>query len=217
MKKQNAEQYYNKLADKYELGTQNTWNGPALIEDITLTLTDKTTTVLDIGIGTGQSIERLVASKQYKQIDGIDVSDEMLKICKDKFPSINLYHGDFLSFSDFRLNKYDLIICCGTLEFITDLKVFFEKCKSLLTSDGNLVLTFEPKIYGHTMQSLAVSNLQGQNPLPTDDFFTYRYDIDDFYSLDTQYGFVVKQNNLFVAYKKLNIDIIYSLVYLSLG
>lgn len=216
MKKQDAQQYYDKLADKYELGTQNVWNGPAVIEDITLTLTDETTNILDIGIGTGQSIQKLFTSKQYQHIEGIDVSDEMLKICRDKFPSINVYHGDFLTFTDFQVNKYDLIICCGTLEFITDLNAFFEKCKSLLTSRGNLVLTFEPRIYGYTMQSLAVSNLQAQEPLPTDDFFTYRYDLDEFYALASKNGFVVQQNKLFVAYKKLNIDIIYSLVHLKI-
>jgi ubiquinone/menaquinone biosynthesis C-methylase UbiE len=217
MKNKGAEQYYDSLADKYDFVTQNIWNAPDFIEGLTLTLTDKNTNVLDIGIGTGQSIQKLFASKQFSQIEGIDVSDKILKICKDKFPSINLHHGDFLSFSDFRLSKYDLIICCGTLEFISDLNTFFEKCKSILTSKGNLVLTFEPKIYGYKMQSLSISNLQAEEPLPTDEFLTYRYDIDEFYSLATKNGFEIHQSKLFVAYKKLNLDIIYSLVHLRLA
>lgn len=216
MKKQNAEKFYDNLADKYEVATQNAWTAPTHIESITQTLADKATTVLDIGIGTGQSIEKLFASQQFKQIEGIDTSDKMLKICKAKFPSITLQHGEFLSFSNFTLSNYDLIICCGALEFITDLNLFFQKCKTLLSDKGNLVLTFEPKISEHKIQSLAISNVKSDRVSNIDDFLTYRYDIDEFNSFATKNGFKILKSKLFVSYKKLDTDIIYSLVHLTL-
>lgn len=217
MKVQNTESFYNTLAEKYDVVTDNAWTAPSHVENITQTISGKEVTVLDIGIGTGQSIEKLFSSNQYKLIEGIDSSANMLKICKEKFPSIILQHGEFLSFSNFTLRKYDLIICCGTLEFITDINQFFQKCKALLSENGNIVLTYEPKIIGHKIQAFVDSQVKSERVSNTEDFYTYRYDLDEFNSIAAKNDFNIIKNQLFVSYRKLETDIIYSLVHLTLN
>jgi putative AdoMet-dependent methyltransferase len=51
-------------------------------------------TVLDVGVGTGNLASRFI-DKGIKII-GIDTSHEMLAICKQKYPEIELKLGDFL-------------------------------------------------------------------------------------------------------------------------
>ncbi|MDD5339054.1 MAG: class I SAM-dependent methyltransferase [Dehalococcoidales bacterium] len=65
-------------------------------------------TVLDIGIGTGNLAARFLSNDM--QVIGIDPSSEMLKICGNKFPSINmLLKGDFLHYPE-DLEKVDVIV-----------------------------------------------------------------------------------------------------------
>ncbi len=51
-------------------------------------------TVLDIGVGTGNLASRLTGKDN--KIIGIDTSREMMEICKQKHPEIELKIGDFL-------------------------------------------------------------------------------------------------------------------------
>lgn len=65
-------------------------------------------TVLDIGIGTGNLAARFLSNDM--QVIGIDPSDAMLKICRNKFPSIHvLLKGDFLHYPE-DLEKVDVIV-----------------------------------------------------------------------------------------------------------
>ncbi len=58
-----------------------------------------------------------------------------------KFQDVQLHHGDFMKFVGFKLSSYDLIICSGTLEFISDYYGFFVKCSELLSKYGELIVT----------------------------------------------------------------------------
>jgi putative AdoMet-dependent methyltransferase len=63
--------------------------------------------VLDIGIGTGNLAARFLSNDM--QVIGIDPSDDMLKICRRKFPAIEVMKGDFLHYPS-ALGKVDLIV-----------------------------------------------------------------------------------------------------------
>lgn len=213
---QNTEKYYDQLAAIYDTATAEGWHAPNQVEKITKFLSDKDTNILDIGIGTGQSIQEIFSNNQFKSIEGIDTSGKMLEICKTKYPSIQLHYGEFLSYENFSLDSYDLIICCGALEFIPDLNQFFKKCKQLLSSKSNLVLTYEPRIYAHKIQAKSKSGASSERVNEVADFVTFRYNLNEFNEIAANNGFEILKNELFVSYRKLDSDIIYSLVHLVL-
>ncbi|NPD88260.1 MAG: N-6 DNA methylase [Asgard group archaeon] len=63
--------------------------------------------VLDSGCGRGVFLEQLLADK-YSNIEGIELDNELIKICKSKFPQIKFYHEDYLDWEP--KEKYDIII-----------------------------------------------------------------------------------------------------------
>jgi putative AdoMet-dependent methyltransferase len=63
--------------------------------------------LLDIGIGTGNLAARFLSNDM--QIFGIDPSKDMLKICRNKFPTIEVMEGDFLHYPS-ALEKVDVIV-----------------------------------------------------------------------------------------------------------
>jgi len=68
---------------------------------------NKYSSVLDIGIGTGNLAARFL--NRGMQVVGIDPSMDMLKICRQKFPEIKVIKGDFLHYPR-ALGKVDLIV-----------------------------------------------------------------------------------------------------------
>ena len=64
------------------------------------------TSLLDVGCGTGRYLELL---KDFYEVEGLDLSAEMLAVARERCPSIVLHEADLV---DFRLGrKYD-VVCC---------------------------------------------------------------------------------------------------------
>lgn len=62
--------------------------------------------LLDVACGTGIHLKYL---REYFQVEGLDLDDEMLNAARKKFPDIVLHHGDMV---DFRIRqKFDVITC----------------------------------------------------------------------------------------------------------
>jgi SAM-dependent methyltransferase len=110
----NAE-YYNAFASTYdmEFADELGWYYPAAIAEIyrdACTSTD--TPIADIGCGTG-----LVASAlgfPRAQIDGIDISAEMLRVAEEKQLYRTLYEVDLTKSVDLIANDYGAVLSAGT-------------------------------------------------------------------------------------------------------
>ncbi len=99
--------------------------------------------VLDIGCGTGRLM--LPLARQGVEIDGLDASNDMLKICREKFNKeglkTTLYTKKFQSFDTEK--KYKTIYCAGNIQFIDS---FFQTLMALqnihssLQKDGKLII-----------------------------------------------------------------------------
>ena len=112
---------------------------------------DKNIEILDIGCGTGFSMEYL-KSLGYRNIDGIDPSREMVKIAKQK--KLNVRIGGF---EDLRRisKKYGLIISISALQWVMankeglELKNIIKKIGKqlfrLLKQEGSCVIQFYPQ------------------------------------------------------------------------
>lgn len=63
-------------------------------------------TLLDVACGTGKHIEHI---RKFIKPEGLDLSDELIAIAKERCPELNFYKGDM---TDFNLEKkYDVVTC----------------------------------------------------------------------------------------------------------
>lgn len=205
-------QYYDKLAKVYDRATEppGAWAPPIYIASVIKANGLAQGRILDIGIGTGRSIETLYEAG-CRDIIGVDCSANMLAECRSKYPDIVLIEGRFeeVNLTDFA--PFDLIISSGVLEFIDDLPVAIRKAAGLLKEGGMFLFTYEPLIDGHEVQrepkSLVVSNQTSEFFVP--DFFTYRYRPSTINDNIHAAGLTIQSDDEFVSYKKLDNLIIY--------
>jgi len=105
-------------------------------------LNDKKLTVLDIGIGTGALSTELY--KNGYKITGIDFSEEMIKICKEKMPLAKMIQYDFSKGFPDELNgeKYDYIISTYASHHLNDSEkiIFIKKLFKKLNATGLLII-----------------------------------------------------------------------------
>ena len=107
-------------------------------------------TVLDIGFGTG-----ILSKKLYDEgmeIFGIDFSQEMIKLAKEKMPNAAFYQYDFSKGIPCELSemKFDYIICTYAIHHLTDADkvVFIKELQNRLNPNGEILLgdvAFETK------------------------------------------------------------------------
>ena len=105
-------------------------------------LSKKGVNILDIGIGTGILCGELY-KKGYK-ITGIDFSDEMIKICREKMTSARLIKHDFTKGlpKSIKNDFFDIIICTYAMHHLDDDSkiVFIKELLDILDKKGLLMI-----------------------------------------------------------------------------
>ncbi|MFC1625661.1 class I SAM-dependent methyltransferase [Patescibacteria group bacterium] len=108
--------------------------------------------VLDLGCGQGRSIDVLRGCKYLdKNITGVDISKDLLKVAQKRFPDIGFVKGDVLSV-DFPDSSFDTILTVMVLHFFTpnELSKIFSKCHRWLGNNGQFVLaTLHPSRFAY--------------------------------------------------------------------
>ena len=99
----------------------------------------KDDTLLDLGIGTGLSSH--LFHQMGLKIYGIDNSEEMLHVCKEKEIAEDLKLSDLGDTFPYDERKFDHIISAGVFHFFENLEHFFEESKRLLKRGGTLSFT----------------------------------------------------------------------------
>lgn len=92
--------------------------------------------ILDVGCGTGAEMAFL---QQYGEIYGVDTSEEMINVCKNR----KLSNSIVVSANNlpFKNEMFDLVTCLDTLEHIEAEKRTIEEIYRVCKNNGHLVLT----------------------------------------------------------------------------
>ena len=141
-KTQEQKEYYNKTAkeyDKWHIETKSAkisdaWNFANLKKFVANNKIHKT---LDLGCGTGRLSNSLLQISD--QVYGVDVSTEVLKIAKKKYPKLKLSQAEVtdLPYQD---NYFDLIIINGSLHHFFAVEETLKEAYRVLKSGGLLVI-----------------------------------------------------------------------------
>lgn len=147
--------YYDKDAKDFE---KRYWNNKAL-QRIRQAFREEVKrepfqSALEVGIGPGFDLIHFAKLFPKAQVDGIDVSSEMVNLADSKLKSLSANNARVAVGSVenigalFPIQKYDLIyVFFGALNTVEDLSKALEILKSYLNPQGRMVLTFVNKWY----------------------------------------------------------------------
>lgn len=144
---------------------------PEEIVDIMLEQSNLKMPILETGFGEGSFLYGL-NKLEYKNVYGIEYSEDFFKKAKEKFPSFKLIHGDFLKYKE---NKFNTVI--GNPPYIS-VRHLEEEMKALTRSiigKGDINL-----YYAFIVHSMELLNEGGEISyiLPYDFFFnTFAFDL----------------------------------------
>ncbi len=97
--------------------------------------------VLDIGCGTGTLLQTLLSFVSETNLVGVDPSQEMLNVAKNKLPkTIELKQGDAekLPFPD---NCFDWVISTNSFHYFSHPEKAIAEAKRVLKTNGSVVIT----------------------------------------------------------------------------
>jgi predicted TPR repeat methyltransferase len=136
---QNQDDADRKQAEQYDEEALATgWQGPALVFQLASRSIEPGQTILDIGIGTGLGSERLAQAGLH--VYGMDISDDMLEICRKKGFTAGLVCHDLTivpyPFSDASFNH---VVSTGVFQFFSDLDRVFGEVQRVLPGGGMFI------------------------------------------------------------------------------
>jgi len=109
------------------------------IKSILSLLDKKPKKILDYGCGTG-ILCPYIKAKFNSSYTGIDISKDMLKLAKAKFPEAKLLQMDGESLK-FKPNSFDAVIVFGSLHHVPDPKKAVMEIRKVLSSNGVLLIS----------------------------------------------------------------------------
>ncbi len=135
MNKQDIITFFDSLADKWD---DDMIRSDAIIEKILdISAIHEGVSVLDVACGTGVLIPDY-AKRNVTDITGIDISSNMVKIAKQKFPQINFICGDAESHNFGR--TFDRIMIYNAFPHFPNQDKLFEHLSSFLNIGGVLTV-----------------------------------------------------------------------------
>jgi len=127
------------MAANYDEKAQATgWQGPAVVFGLAFKYTEPGQTLLDIGIGTG--LGSALFHKAGLNVIGMDISEEMLEVCRNKgFAAGLVCHDLTVSPYPFGDASCDHAVSTGVFQFFENLDTVFGDVSRILRDGGIFV------------------------------------------------------------------------------
>lgn len=101
--------------------------------------------ILDIGVGTGQSLAGLLTRFSDSAIIACDIALPMLKQCRQRHQCADILVCNDAEQLPFKDNSIDLIFSTSTFQWCADVNPVLSECRRILSDDGALIFsTFGP-------------------------------------------------------------------------
>ena len=103
---------------------------------------DPNQTVLDVACGTGELEGLLLQENPQQKITGVDISQEMLEVAKQKlaaYPQVS-WQSAKASELPFDRCSFDVVVCASSFHYFDDPLDSLTEIKRVLNSDGSLII-----------------------------------------------------------------------------
>ena len=119
--------------------------------------------VLDLGCGTGGTLQHLI-DLGYKHLNGIDLSQTALKICRER--GLSVEQGDIKDLSPLPKQHFQAVICSDVLTYLPSAlhSSRLEEIRSLLKEDGILIFNMPAHKYFSGIHDLVVGTVERTKP-----------------------------------------------------
>ncbi len=170
------------------------WQGPALVFRLASCSIEPGQTILDIGIGTGLGSERF--ARAGLRVYGMDISDDMLEMCRKKGFAARLVRHDLTVFPyPFDDASCNLVVSTGVFQFFSDLDKVFLEVHRILPGRGLFIFITGDRGPGEPCE-VVVGPEQTGTGLPVTMFRHTREQIEEWlvknrFRLDDSAGFMV--------------------------
>ena len=136
---QNQDDADRKQENQYdEVALATGWQGPALVFRLASPTLEPGQTILDIGIGTGLGSERFAQAGLH--VHGMDISEDMLEICRGKGFTVGLVRHDLRIFPyPYDTASFNHVVSTGVFQFFSDLDRIFLEVHRILSGEGRFI------------------------------------------------------------------------------
>jgi predicted TPR repeat methyltransferase len=125
----------SQMANEYDRKKEQGWHGPEVVFGLVYSFVNPGESVLDIGIGTG--LGSLLFHKAGLHVYGMDMSPEMLKVCRKKgFAEDLKVHDLTVEPYPYSTTSLDHAVCIGVLNHFEDLRPVFNETSRILKDNG---------------------------------------------------------------------------------
>jgi predicted TPR repeat methyltransferase len=151
---------------------------------------------LDLGAGTGSTIENALECVAPESIVAVDVSAKMLELLRSKRPGVETIRCDIVTYLHEAGRPFDLITSIGVLELISDadFELVTSGTAKALRPGGLFVLTYEPIVATVRTQQKSVDKALDWEGVP---LTSYRRDAEWVRSALTRHGFRIRSETRF--------------------
>jgi trans-aconitate methyltransferase len=162
-------------------------------------------TALDLGTGTGQTLEVVRAAFPQAKLWASDLSPAMLRRAAFKVPDAQFEVADLSSHVAGLAESFDLVTAIGCLEMVGDLMTVLPELMRHVHPGGHLALTIEPLVDGQGAEQTSHSNADLDEPRWRHTWSTARL-------LQALPGGQLRSSHLFTAYHRAGQPVLYELL-----
>ena len=204
--------YFDAHAESYDDYTGNgAWTPNRYLAGMLETLVaDKVEvrTALDLGTGTGQTLEVVQATFPKARLWASDLSAAMLQRAAVKVPNAQFEVADLSGYVAGLTRSFDLVTAIGCLEMVGDLMTVLPRLMRHVNPGGHLALTFEPLIDGSGAEHAASSG----SPADIDNEPRWHHTWSTARVLQALPDGRLRSSHLFTAYQRAGTPILYELL-----
>jgi ubiquinone/menaquinone biosynthesis C-methylase UbiE len=169
----NIKTFYNKIAVKRNLYyRRNKFYHRSILKFFSMSI-PKDATILELGCATGDLIGNLHPSSGV----GVDISDSMIRIARDKYPSVEFICENAEDFQTDRV--FDYIIVSGIVGNVKSIQILLEKALKWSTPDTRIFIDFYNPLWHPIIKLGEKTGLKmpemTQNWLSVDDIENFLY------------------------------------------
>ncbi len=207
-------QYFDSHAASYDDYTaDNAWTPNQYLAGVLDTLTAEGVEVrsaLDLGAGTGQTLEVVRAAFPQARLTASDVSPAMLRRAALKAPDARFEVADIASHVAGLAESFDLVTAVGCLEMVEDLMTVLPRLMRHINPGGHLALTIEALVDGLGAEHASHAHPGTGEPRWRHAWSTARL-------LQALPGGQLRSSHLFTAYHRGDTPVLYELLLVHKG